>query len=31
VRLVIEDQDRLREMVLAAIATYRATALRRKA
>ncbi|MGO8921579.1 MAG: tetraacyldisaccharide 4'-kinase, partial [Xanthobacteraceae bacterium] len=31
VRLVIEDQGRLREMVLAAIASYRATALRRKA
>jgi len=31
VRLMIEEQDRLREMVLAAIAGYRATALRRKA
>ena len=31
VRLVIEDQDRLREMILTAVASYRATALRRKA
>ena len=31
VRLVIEEQDRLREMVLTATAGYRATALRRKA
>jgi tetraacyldisaccharide 4'-kinase len=31
VRLVIDQQDRLREMVLAAIASNRATALRRKA
>jgi tetraacyldisaccharide 4'-kinase len=31
VQLMIEDQDRLREMVLAAIASYRAAALRRKA
>jgi tetraacyldisaccharide 4'-kinase len=31
VRLVIEEQDRLREMILTAIASYRATALPRKA
>jgi tetraacyldisaccharide 4'-kinase len=31
VRLVIEEQDRLREMILTAIASYRATALQRKA
>jgi tetraacyldisaccharide 4'-kinase len=31
VRLVIEDQDRLREMILSAVASYRATALQRKA
>ena len=31
VRLVIEEQDRLREIVLSAVANYRATALRRKA
>ncbi|HEY2243914.1 MAG: tetraacyldisaccharide 4'-kinase [Xanthobacteraceae bacterium] len=30
VRLVIEEQDRLREIVLSAVANYRATALRRK-
>jgi tetraacyldisaccharide 4'-kinase len=30
VRLVIEEQDRLREMVLRAVADYRATTLRRK-
>ena len=30
VRLVIDEQDRLREMVLRAVADYRATALRRK-
>jgi tetraacyldisaccharide 4'-kinase len=31
VRLVIEDQDRLREMILSAVARHRATALQRKA